>query len=241
MINVLVAFSAPAVWNILSGKWRPKWWDKVLGGGKWRPLVEYIVIISAVLLVLAQRPLSDVVQVIESASGQDAQFLIGGVVAVILLVRANRALNVDDVSRTQNKVESAVDRFGDKPFFTSKQVADILGTDFLPRASPPPPVDVSEFASSAGGSVGNAVTSVFKSVGSLFSDVRLKNNLTQVGQYKNGVAVYEWEWTQEALNLGAEPERTRGVLAQEVLRVDPQSVTVGPEGFLMVDKNYFEP
>jgi len=91
------------------------------------------------------------------------------------------------------------------------------------------------------GGVGGAVSSGVSAIGGALglSDVRLKNQLTRVGEHKPGVFIYEWQWTAEALKLGAEPERTRGVLAQEVQQVDPEAVTVSPEGFLMVARDYF--
>jgi hypothetical protein len=53
------------------------------------------------------------------------------------------------------------------------------------------------------------------------------------------VGIYTWQWTQKALRLGANPKRTKGVLAQEVIKVDPKAVIKGPEGFLLVHKNYY--
>ena len=73
----------------------------------------------------------------------------------------------------------------------------------------------------------------------LLSDVRLKKNITRVGTLKKGVGIYTWQWTQKALSLGANPKRTKGVLAQEVIKVDPKAVTKGPGGFLFVSKKYY--
>lgn len=81
---------------------------------------------------------------------------------------------------------------------------------------------------------GEAVVSFFTGL----SDVRLKKNITRVGTFKKGVGIYTWQWTQKAIRLGANPKRTRGVLAQEVARVDPEAVIKGPEGFLLVSKKY---
>jgi len=39
--------------------------------------------------------------------------------------------------------------------------------------------------------------------------------------------------------MGAEPERTRGVLAQEVLAVDPDRVHTNSRGYLMIDGDYY--
>ncbi len=91
--------------------------------------------------------------------------------------------------------------------------------------------DIAKGASDAGG----AVVSFFKGL----SDVRLKKNITRVGTFKKGVGIYTWQWKQKALRLGVNPKRTRGVLAQEVARVDPEAVIKGPEGFLFVSKKYY--
>jgi len=91
--------------------------------------------------------------------------------------------------------------------------------------------DIAKGASDTGG----AVVSFFKGL----SDVRLKKNITRVGTFKKGVGIYTWQWKQKALRLGVNPKRTRGVLAQEVARVDPEAVIKGPEGFLFVSKKYY--
>ena len=61
-----------------------------------------------------------------------------------------------------------------------------------------------------------------------FSDARLKENVTLVGRTAHGLGVY-------AYNYVWSPVLTLGVMAQEVLRVKPQAVTVHPSGYLMVN------
>jgi vacuolar-type H+-ATPase subunit H len=92
-----------------------------------------------------------------------------------------------------------------------------------------------DFAEDVGGGIASGATTAWNAI---FSDVRLKKNLTRVGTLKKGVGIYTWQWTQKAIRLGANPKRTRGVLAQEVAKVDPKAVIKGPEGFLLVSKKY---
>lgn len=66
----------------------------------------------------------------------------------------------------------------------------------------------------AGGSIAAA---------SMFSDIRLKENITPVG-VENGKRIYEF-------NYKGQPERYRGVMAQEV----PEATIVMPNGYLAVD------
>jgi hypothetical protein len=48
------------------------------------------------------------------------------------------------------------------------------------------------------------------------SDIRLKTNVEKVGQYRDGLGIYEWNW-KSAPN-GA---KVRGVLAHEVEQLRP--------------------
>jgi hypothetical protein len=58
------------------------------------------------------------------------------------------------------------------------------------------------------------------------SDMRLKSNIQRVGTHANGVGVYEYD---------IDGHRERGVMAQEVLQVKPEAVTMRDDGFYMVD------
>lgn len=65
------------------------------------------------------------------------------------------------------------------------------------------------------------------------SDIRLKENITQVGTLANGLGIYTWDWIDD------NNDPTRGVIAQEVLEVVPEAVVVADSGYLMV--NYSHP
>ena len=58
------------------------------------------------------------------------------------------------------------------------------------------------------------------------SDMRLKSNIERVGTHANGVGVYEYD---------IDGHRERGVMAQEVLHVKPEAVTIREDGFYMVN------
>lgn len=66
-----------------------------------------------------------------------------------------------------------------------------------------------------------------------FSDVRLKQNISKVGEVR-GVNLYTWDWKPWALDIvGDQPGF--GVIAQELAEVKPEAVSVGDDGFLRVD------
>lgn len=65
------------------------------------------------------------------------------------------------------------------------------------------------------------------------SDIRLKENVTQVDTLPNGIKLYTWEWKEER------NEPTFGVIAQEVADVVPEAVIIGEDGYLRV--NYSHP
>ena len=72
-------------------------------------------------------------------------------------------------------------------------------------------------ASGAGGAGGLA---------SLFSDIRLKEDIKLIGK-ENGINIYEFKYKSK-------PERYRGVMAQEVQKIMPEAV-IEKNGFLAVD------
>jgi hypothetical protein len=60
------------------------------------------------------------------------------------------------------------------------------------------------------------------------SDKTLKENIVKVGQSPSGFNIYEWNYLWS-------PERFRGVIAQEVQKINPQAVLSNIFGHLMVD------
>lgn len=72
-------------------------------------------------------------------------------------------------------------------------------------------------------------------IAGIFSDIRLKTNITKVGSLANGLGLYEWDWNDEGLRVGAGSHPTTGVLAQEALEIVPDAVSVGTHGYYMID------
>ena len=71
---------------------------------------------------------------------------------------------------------------------------------------------------------------------SIFSDIRLKENITLIGN-DGGINYYYWDWTDEAKAIVGDQSNI-GVLAQEVQKTHPKAVTEHPSGYLTV--NYSE-
>ena len=81
--------------------------------------------------------------------------------------------------------------------------------------------------------VGSAAQTVATLMG-LFSDERLKDNITLIGQSKKGHNVYTWTWNKLAKKLDINSP-TIGVLAQEVMATNPSAVTKHDSGYYMVN------
>ena len=67
-----------------------------------------------------------------------------------------------------------------------------------------------------------------------FSDIRLKTEIKRVGELENGIPVYRWKWTKEAKKIVGD-QGTLGVLAQEILNIMPEAVSIGSDGYYRVD------
>ena len=69
------------------------------------------------------------------------------------------------------------------------------------------------------------------SIGSMFmgaSDIRMKEDVEQVGVSPDGHKIYEF-------NYIGKPTRYRGVMAQEVVKIDPMAVGIRKDGYLGVN------
>ena len=66
------------------------------------------------------------------------------------------------------------------------------------------------------------------------SDIELKENIRRVGDYDDNLGWYEWDWNDKAKEIGIEAEPTAGFLAQEVLEVEPEAVSI-KDGYYAVD------
>lgn len=72
------------------------------------------------------------------------------------------------------------------------------------------------------------------------SDIRLKESIKKVGELANGIGVYTWKWTKEAIESGKAGSMFKGVLAQEVRKQIPDAVVVGQDGYMRVNYNHPE-
>ena len=66
------------------------------------------------------------------------------------------------------------------------------------------------------------------------SDIRLKENVLKVDEVEPGVGWYTWDWNDTAKALGID-DQTEGVIAQELIKVDPGAVAMGDNGYYLVD------
>jgi len=66
------------------------------------------------------------------------------------------------------------------------------------------------------------------------SDIRLKTEIKRVGELENGIPIYRWEWTKKGKEIAGE-QGTLGVIAQEVLKIMPEAVSIGSDGYYRVD------
>ena len=80
------------------------------------------------------------------------------------------------------------------------------------------------------------IAGIIGTVASIFSDERLKDNITHIG-IDRGYNIYSWDWNKKALELGIDTP-TYGVMAQEVLETNPDAVELMDNGYYAV--NYGE-
>jgi len=66
------------------------------------------------------------------------------------------------------------------------------------------------------------------------SDMRLKENIRKIGSVGD-IDLYAWDWSDKAIEMGAENNPTVGVMAQELLDTMPEAVTVADDGYYRVD------
>jgi hypothetical protein len=78
----------------------------------------------------------------------------------------------------------------------------------------------SQMLGSIFGAAGTAAT--------MFSDMRLKENIRRIGALANGLATYAFNY------IGGKAQQF-GVMAQEVLFVKPEAVSIGDDGYMRVD------
>ena len=145
----------------------------------------------------------------------------------------------------------AATQMADEPFMRLQRGFNVLGqgSQFMPQyssgfdtrfaptsayTSPSGAERISSGVSKAGGFLGT-LGSIAGGIGSLFgSDIRLKENVMKVDQVEPGVGWYTWDWNDTAKQLGIGGP-TEGVIAQELIKVDPSAVLMGEDGYYRVD------
>ena len=81
---------------------------------------------------------------------------------------------------------------------------------------------------------GGGIYTLLNPTGPTGSDIKLKENIEQVGTSDDGYKIYEF-------NYKARPEiRFRGAMAQDVIKKNPMAVGIHPEGYLTVDYNQID-
>ena len=69
--------------------------------------------------------------------------------------------------------------------------------------------------------------------GTNFSDIRLKDAVTKIGELGDKIGLYRWKWNDAAKDLGIDTPEV-GLLAQEVEAVMPEAVSTAPNGYKQV-------
>jgi len=69
--------------------------------------------------------------------------------------------------------------------------------------------------------------------GAKLSDIRLKTNIHPIGE-RNGLKYYIWDWNQEGRRIAGD-QSCVGVIAQEAMKVRPDAVIQGEDGYLRVN------
>ena len=72
--------------------------------------------------------------------------------------------------------------------------------------------------------------SIAGTVAPFFSDIRLKENIEEVGESGIGYKIYEWNYKSDTTT------RYRGVIAQDVVKINPMAVGIR-NNYLTVDYN----
>lgn len=67
-----------------------------------------------------------------------------------------------------------------------------------------------------------------------FSDIRMKENIVEVGMTDGGHTIYEYEYKPEFKDVAGHG-RYRGVMAQEIEKSIPEAVSIASNGYKMVD------
>ena len=148
--------------------------------------------------------------------------------AATLDVKNTLDLSTEAMTRMWDRVDNLLDYIFKGWNAEADRDATILGAEIRAQAS------------SSGGGGNSMVDGLFK-LGAAWitskSDERLKENIEYYDTIK-GVKYYTWNWNAEGKRVGADKHPGFGVIAQEVQKKYPKAVSLGEDGYLMV--NYGE-
>lgn len=134
-------------------------------------------------------------------------------------------ISTESLNRIWDRADAALDYAWKSAENEANREAQIAAAELRAQAGD----DSGDGIWSAVGSIGGAIA------GSIFSDARLKTNITAIGDLESGLTLYEWEWNAKAERLGADAFPPYGVIAQEVMDVLPEAVSVDHSGYYKVD------
>jgi hypothetical protein len=147
--------------------------------------------------------------------------------AATLDVKNTLDLSTEAMTRMWDRVDNLLDYIFKGWNAESDRDATILAAEIRAQAS-------------SGGGGNSFVDGLFK-LGAAWitskSDERLKENIEYYDTIK-GVKYYTWDWNSEGKRVGADKHPGFGVIAQQVQKKYPKAVSVGEDGYLMV--NYGE-
>mgnify|MGYP003624501667 CR=1 FL=1 len=127
-------------------------------------------------------------------------------------------------------------QMADEPFMRLQRGQQLLGgaQPFMPQYSSGYSVGSNQNQTYQKPSTFSKVANVAATVAPFFSDIRLKENVIKVDEVEPGVGWYTWDWNDTAKAMGVD-DQTEGVIAQELMEVDPGAVAMGDDGYYRVD------
>jgi hypothetical protein len=128
-------------------------------------------------------------------------------------------------------------QMADEPFMRLQRGQQMLqgAQPFMPSYSSGYSVGSNQNSTYQKPSTFSKVANIAGTVASFFpSDIRLKENVVKVDEVEPGVGWYTWDWNDTAKAMGVD-DQTEGVIAQELMEVDPGAVAMGDDGYYRVD------
>lgn len=127
-------------------------------------------------------------------------------------------------------------QMADEPFMRLQRGMQILGqgNQFMPGYTSGYGVGSNQNQAYQKPSTFSKVANVAATVAPFFSDIRLKENVMKIDEVQPGVGWYTWTWNDTAKAMGID-DPTEGVMAQELIKVDPSAVLMGEDGYYRVD------